>query len=137
MDASQAALKTGPKPAETPALDSAFAETSGEALPVVHGEPSFALKGRDIELWLTRRGGHMAPVRFRLGKRWVEPYALAPWRPDEIGTEFPPVLKVLRGDYLCLPFGVSKGIRNGHGETANEAWEPVERKAAMRASWWR
>jgi hypothetical protein len=126
MDASQAALKTGPKPAEPSVLANSIAELTGDALPMVHGEPSFALKGRDVELWLTRRGGHMAPVRFRVGKRWVEPYALAPWRPDGIGEEFPPVLKVLRGDYLCLPFGESKGIRYGHGETANEAWEPVE-----------
>jgi hypothetical protein len=130
MDASHSALKPASKivskPGGSPALDSSIAELTGEALPVVHGEPSFALKGRDVELWLTRRGGHMAPVRFRLGKRWVEPYALAPWRPDEIGPGFPPVLKVLRGDYLCLPFGESKGIKDGHGETANEAWEPVE-----------
>jgi hypothetical protein len=130
MDASEAALKSGPKLSGPSALATSIAELTGESLPVVHGEPSFALKGRDIELYLTRRGGHMAPVRFRLGKRWVEPYALAPWRPDEIGAEFPPVLKVLRGDYLCLPFGESKGVKDGHGETANEAWEPVESSGA-------
>jgi hypothetical protein len=129
MDDSQAAFKTGLRTgasSDPAALASSIDELTSDALPVVYGEPSFALQGRDVELWLTRRGGHMGPVRFRLGKRWVEPYALAPWRPDEIGEEFPPVLRVLRGDYFCFPFGESKGIRHGHGETANEAWEPVE-----------
>ncbi len=88
----------------------------------VHGEPSFALGNRDVELFVTRRGGHLAPVRFRLGRRWVQPYALAPWLPGEINPALPPVLKVLRGDYLCLPFGGGKGIKDPHGETANEAW---------------
>ena len=127
QDETRAALKTGPS--ESGALASSIADLTGDALPVVHGEPSFALKGRDVELWLTRRGGHMGPVRFRVGKRWVQPYGLAPWRPEELG-EFPPVLQVLRGDYFCLPFGESKGIPYGHGETANEAWETVEAGAA-------
>jgi hypothetical protein len=127
MDESQASLKSRRAESSDPAaLASSIAELTGDALPVVHGEPSFALQGRDVELWLTRRGGHLAPVRFRLGKRWVEPYALAPWRPGEIGEEFPPILHVLRGDFFCLPFGGGKEIRHGHGETANENWEPVE-----------
>ena len=98
----------------------------GEALAEIHGEASFALANRDVEVWLTRRAGHMGPVRFRLGKRWVQPYALAPWEPRDLADNFPPILKVLRGDWFCLPFGSSKGVRDVHGETANEAWEPVE-----------
>lgn len=132
MDDPQAALKPGsdsPASPEASRLSESIAELTGDALPQVHGEPSFALKGGDVELWLTRRGGHMGPVRFRLGQRWVQPYAQAPWRPEEY-PEFPPVLQVLRGDYFCLPFGESKGIPYGHGETANEAWDPVEIGAA-------
>jgi hypothetical protein len=94
----------------------------GEVVTAVHGEPSYTLANRDVELAVTQRGGHLAPVRFRLGKRWVEPYALAPWRPDGVDPSLPPVLKVLRGDYLCFPFGGGKGIKDPHGETANEAW---------------
>jgi hypothetical protein len=51
---------------------------AGESLSQIHGEPSFALSTKDVELFLTRRAGHMGPVRFRVGKRWVQPYALAP-----------------------------------------------------------
>lgn len=93
-----------------------------EPLVSVHGEPSFTLGNRDVELSVTRRGGHLAPVRFRLGRRWVQPYALAPWLPGDIDPALPPVLKVLRGDYLCFPFGGGKGIKDPHGETANDAW---------------
>ncbi len=105
------------------------AALGGEALAVVHGEPSFALANRDVELWLTRRAGHMGPVRFRVGKRWVQPYAMAPWQPHELSDALPPILRVLRGDYFCLPFGSSKGVKDVHGETANETWEPVETSA--------
>jgi hypothetical protein len=115
----QAPLKKGASPVDGP-LD-------GESLAIVHGEPSFRLANRDVELHLTHRAGHMGPVRFRLGKRWVQPYALAPWQPEELGSEFPPVLRVLRGDYFCLPFGSSKGVADAHGETANDAWELIEK----------
>lgn len=98
---------------------------NGEKLAMVHGEPSYPLANGDVALYLTRRAGHMSPVRFRLGKRWVQPYAMAPWQPTEIDQALPPVLRVLRGDYFCLPFGSSKGIKDVHGETANEGWELI------------
>jgi hypothetical protein len=91
----------------------------------VHGEPSYSLANKDVELFLTQRAGHLAPVRFRLGRRWVEPYALAPWQPQDL-TAGPPIIRILRGDYFCLPFGSSRGIKDVHGETANEVWEKIE-----------
>lgn len=99
---------------------------AGESLTPVHGEPSYALNNKDVELFLTHRAGHMGPVRFRVGKRWVQPYALAPWQPQELAEELPAVLRVLRGDYFCLPFGESKGIPDPHGESANKDWELIE-----------
>lgn len=116
-----------------PRSDRASSESSktisaqnGAALSLVHGEPSFVLANRDMELFLTRRAGHMGPVRFRLGRRWVQPYALAPWQPKELAPDMPEVLRVLRGDYFCLPFGESKTIPGVHGETANAEWSPIE-----------
>jgi hypothetical protein len=99
---------------------------AGGSLAPIHGEPSYELRSRDVELAVTRRGGHLAPVRFRLGRRWAQPYALAPWLPDGIAPSMPPVLQVLRGDYFCLPFGGGKGVEHIHGETANGEWELVE-----------
>lgn len=136
-DAPTAVLKAGiaespkdadgisPLPAGAVTRPGTFRSGSGpapEPLTTVHGEPSYSLGNRDVELFVTRRGGHLAPVSFRLGRRWVQPYALAPWQPDGIDASFPPVLKVLRGDYFCFPFGGGKGIKDIHGETANAAW---------------
>ncbi len=89
-------------------------------MPIVHGEASFHLTTPELDLDITARGGHLAPVVFHLTGRDVSPYALAPWEPAEF-PELPPLLSVLRGDFLCFPFG---GQTNGppHGETANAEW---------------
>lgn len=90
---------------------------------VVHGEPSFHLATPELDLSVTARGGHLAPVVFHLPGRDVSPYALAPWEPAEF-PEIPPLLSVLRGDFLCLPFG---GQTDGppHGEPANSEWRSL------------
>jgi hypothetical protein len=119
----EAPRDSGDAKAAAPAVPEAAAE--GESPAAVHGEPSYALGNGDVSLHVTRRAGHMAPVRFRIGKRWVEPYALAPWQPHEIDQSLPPILRVLRGDYFCLPFGSSKGVKDVHGETANGTWDLV------------
>lgn len=88
---------------------------------VIHGEPSFHLGTPEVDLTVTVRGGHMAPVVFHLPGRDVSPYSLSPWEPDEHPDQ-PVLLSVLRGDFFCLPFG---GQPDGppHGETANHAWK--------------
>ncbi|QTN31975.1 hypothetical protein HZ994_06410 [Akkermansiaceae bacterium] len=90
----------------------------------IHGAPSFSLSNDLVSLHLTKDGGHLAPVHFKLAERMVSPYALAPWQPDGIDAGLPVLLKSLRGDFLCLPFGPQE---NGppHGETANGVWEMV------------
>lgn len=92
----------------------------------IHGEPSFRLRGKEVDLAVTRRGGHMAPVRFRLEDKWVEPYSLSPWKPKDCSKKTPALLRVLRGDFFCLPFGADKSTPYVHGETANRKWERVE-----------
>jgi len=93
----------------------------------VHGEASFHLATPELDLDLTVRGGHLAPVIFHLPGRDVSPYALAPWEPAAF-ADIPPLLSVLRGDFLCLPFG---GQQNGppHGDPANAQWEVVSSDA--------
>jgi hypothetical protein len=89
----------------------------------VHGENSFHLITPELDLSVTIRAGHKAPVVFHLPGRDVSPYALAPWLPHEF-PDMPPLLSVLRGDFLCLPFG---GQQNGppHGDPANAEWSLV------------
>jgi hypothetical protein len=90
----------------------------------VHGEPSYHLTTAELDLDVTERGGHLAPVVFHLPGRDVSPYSLSPWEPAEY-PDLPPLLSVLRGDFLCLPFG---GQLDGppHGETANCEWMQLE-----------
>lgn len=90
----------------------------------IHGAPSYSLSSDLVSLHITRDGGQLAPAEFRLGDRTVSPYALAPWEPGEVDPELPVLLKNLRGDFLCLPFGPQEGGLP-HGETANCAWSLV------------
>lgn len=91
-------------------------------LQTIHGEPSYRLSNESVEAFITRRGGHLAPVTFRLGNRRIQPYSLAPWEPGEISQEFPPLLQVLRGDFFCLPFGPNPWSDHYHGDSANGEW---------------
>lgn len=72
----------------------------------VHSQPSAILATKDVEVAVTTRGGHMAPVTFfRSSDRPVQPYAVSPWQ-DEAPLPMPaPVLVTLRGDFFCMPFG--------------------------------
>ncbi len=90
----------------------------------IHGEPSFQLASAELDLHVTARGGQLAPVVFHLAGRDVSPYALAPWEPSEY-PELPPLLSVLRGDFLCFPFG-GQTAGPPHGETANDVWRQIE-----------
>lgn len=94
----------------------------------IHGAESYILQNDLVKVAVTRDGGHLAPVVFKLGDREVSPYALAPWLPDEVAADLPVLLKNLRGDFLCLPFGPQE---NGqpHGETANFEWTLLEKTA--------
>ncbi|MEO7100076.1 MAG: hypothetical protein ABI162_11995 [Luteolibacter sp.] len=94
------------------------------AMQVIHGEPSFHLATPEVDIYVTERGGQMAPVIFHLSGRNVSPYSLAPWLPAEY-PEIPPLLSVLRGDFLCLPFG-SQTDGPPHGETANFNWTKLK-----------
>jgi hypothetical protein len=93
---------------------------------VVHGQPSWRLANGAVEAFVTETGGQLGPVHFRLGDRTVQPYHVAPWA-EEATDGLPPMLKALRGDFFCLPFGGNGTPHDGeqhppHGETANAAW---------------
>lgn len=92
----------------------------------IHGANSFTLSSDLVSLFVTQEGGHLAPVTFKIEDRIISPYALAPWQPDEVDATLPVLLKNLRGDFLCLPFGPQE---NGppHGETANHPWKIVSK----------
>ncbi len=74
----------------------------------------------------------LAPVTFQLGSgRVVRPFAVAPWAREKLAPGTPPLLRVLRGDFFCAPFGGNgtawRGERHPpHGESANRNWSLVD-----------
>ncbi len=99
-------------------------------LKTVFGQPSWILKTNMVTAAITRTGGHLAPVTFRLGKRIVQPFSISPWWNEKLAPDTPPILRVLRGDFFCLPFGGNATpYRNRrhlvHGDTANLPWRLV------------
>jgi hypothetical protein len=116
------------------ALISATAVVSaadGAKLRKLHSQPSFVFATKEVEVAVTKLGGHMAPVTFfRDSARPVQPYHISPWQ-DEKPTKMPaPVLVTLRGDFFCLPFGGNSDEVAGekhppHGEIVGEPWKVV------------
>lgn len=94
----------------------------------IHSQPSFVLSSREVEVAVTRLGGHMAPVTFfRDTSHPVQPYHISPWQDEKASAMPAPVLVALRGDFFCLPFGGNSEAVNGekhppHGEIVGEPW---------------
>jgi len=93
----------------------------------IAAQKSWTFGTSQVEAALTCRGGHLGPVRFCLGRRWVAPFDLAPWAEEDVSA-LPPLLQVLRGDFFCMPFGANETSWRGeqhpaHGETAQSPWK--------------
>ncbi|MDQ5978367.1 MAG: hypothetical protein QG602_1341 [Verrucomicrobiota bacterium] len=107
----------------------------GPSLPRVHGAASWRLASDRVEACVTRRGGHLGPVFFETDRGRIQPFALPPWQPQDIARHLPGVLRPLRGDFFCVPFGGNATPYRGehhppHGETAAGTWQLVEQRAA-------
>lgn len=83
----------------------------------------------NVSFKMTRTGGQLGPVRFRLGRRVVEPFHTAPWCDKPEARKLIPLLRELRGDFFCAPFGDGPAWRGEehppHGETANSDWTTI------------
>ena len=96
-------------------------------LTTVHGQPSWTIRSNRVRAHLTRLGGHLGPIEFRLGARTVAPMSVAPWAEEPGRNKLIPLLRALRGDFFCAPFGGNGTPWRGekhppHGETANSPW---------------
>lgn len=95
---------------------------------MVQGQPSWKITSSEVEAHVTELGGHLGPVVFDRRDRKIQPYSVAPWATEKTDPALPAILKVLRGDFFCLPFGgnsspFGKEKHPVHGETANAPWE--------------
>ncbi len=94
-----------------------------------NSQDGWSFSNRNISLFLTKLGAHMAPVVFfKDSAKPLSPYYISPWQ-NEGHKSFPePVLAPLRGDFFCLPFGGNSPEYKGekhpcHGEAASSAWK--------------
>ena len=75
---------------------------------------------------ITPTAGQLKSVKFLLGSQIVEPFHTASWCDTPEAKELIPLLRELRGDFFCAPFGDGPAW-NGeshppHGEPANSDW---------------
>jgi hypothetical protein len=94
----------------------------------IHGQPSWRFGSDRVKAAITRQGGHLAPVLFRLPQGSVEPFSVAPWADEKRAKKLPALLQSLRGDFFCAPFGGSEEAYRdehhpAHGETAQASWK--------------
>ncbi|MBM3881406.1 MAG: hypothetical protein FJ387_17055 [Verrucomicrobia bacterium] len=93
----------------------------------VLGQPSWQAASSEVEFFITEMGGHLGPATFfRRRRRW-QPFAVAPWAEEGNLAEQPSILRALRGDFFCMPFGGNATPHRRerhpiHGDTANEPW---------------
>jgi hypothetical protein len=92
------------------------------------GQPSWRFASDKVEAAITRLGGHLAPVRFHLGRKVVEPFSVAPWAEEKLAPGTQRVLQALRGDFFCAPFGGNatayrRESHPPHGEAASTLWQ--------------
>jgi hypothetical protein len=97
----------------------------------VTGQASWVLNSDCVEAAVTELGGHLGPVTFSIGDRKIQPFHIAPFAEEKSSKELPALLRALRGDFFCMPFGGNAAPWRGeqhppHGETANATWKFVE-----------
>ena len=108
--------------------------TDDPKLRTARGQPCALLATKQVEVAVTKLGGHMAPVTFfRDSATPVRPYYVSPWQDEKTAKMPAPVLVTLRGDFFCLPFGGNSDEVSGekhppHGEIAGDAWKVVGTK---------
>jgi hypothetical protein len=114
------------------------------SLQAIYGQPSWPFRSSHVHAYLTKLGGHLGPVSFRLDHRTVSPFSIAPWAEEPLARGTIPLLRALRGDFFCAPFGGNGTPWRGeqhppHGETANANWrratiEHADERVTLRAN---
>jgi len=87
------------------------------------------IKNSCVETGVLTECGHLYPVRFFFGEKTIEPMHIAPWENEKSDPAIPPMLRFLRGDFFCAPFGASDLLedeKRDHGTSANDKWDVIE-----------
>jgi hypothetical protein len=69
---------------------------------------TFPLRSDAASLAVTETGGHLPDVTFRFSDgRYVSPMRTAPWYDEAPPADTPPMIRILRGNFFCAPFGIN------------------------------
>ena len=68
-----------------------------------------------LPAFVTRIGGHLGPVTFDRRGRKIMPLSVAPWAAERLDLATPPIIRALRGDFFCMPFGGNATPFRGRG----------------------
>ena len=104
-------------------------------MPVIHGQYSFVLATTAMSAAITRFGAMLAPVTFFADSSApIMPYSIPPWATEPDLDSIPPLLRALRGDFMCSAFGDNGTPYEGvaippHGDTANGDWTVINMRS--------
>ena len=76
---------------------------------------NWTIQSQFVQAQVQSLGAMLGPAWFSIGGRTVQPFAIAPWAEDS-GPEYrqlPNLLKRLRGEWACVPFGIEGGGQIG------------------------
>ena len=96
---------------------------------IIKGRKSWLISNNTIDLYMTEFAGHIAPVTFmKAADNTVEPFYINPWAEEDLDmSDQPGVLKSLRGDFFCLPFGGNNAWKAEkhppHGDVMEGNWK--------------
>src|SRR5512146_895052 len=106
---------------------------------------TWTIQSKFVKAQVQSLGAMLGPAWFSIGGRIIQPFAVAPWG-DDSGPEYlrlPNILKRLRGEWVCVPFGIEGGGRRlprdwlpiqapadleplPHGRSSNAEWQLAE-----------
>lgn len=103
---------------------------------------NWTIESKFVKAQVQSLGAMLGPACFSIGGRTIQPFAVAPWEMDS-GADYqrlPNILKRLRGEWACVPFGIERDDRRlpadwlpgegagdleplPHGRSSNADWE--------------
>jgi hypothetical protein len=100
-----------------------------DILKTYYGHPSYTMENEKASVFISVQGGHLTAL-FDAGSKKINPFFIAPWWEEAPLKDTDAVLKVLRGDFFCFPFGGNEKPYQGksypaHGQTANDNWNLI------------
>lgn len=82
------------------------------------------LQCQHMQLEVQSLGGMLGPWQIEVGNRTISPLAVAPWVDEPEAKDLPPILQRLRGEWPCVPFGITKPM-----DSYPDHWQTMDTQA--------